>query len=54
MARLNRRTAERAAALLGARPGDRVLEVDSGRRVAIPLLVTSAPSGRVAGADPSD
>ncbi len=55
MARLNRRTAERAVALLEVRPGDRVLEIGFGPGVAVALLAdASAPSGRVAGVDPSD
>jgi ubiquinone/menaquinone biosynthesis C-methylase UbiE len=54
MARTNQRIARRAIELLDVRPGDRVLEVGFGPGVGIELLLSSSPSGWVAGIDPSE
>ena len=51
MARMNRRMAERAVALLDVEPSDRVLEIGFGPGVGIELLSRAASS--VAGIDPS-
>jgi ubiquinone/menaquinone biosynthesis C-methylase UbiE len=53
MARANRETVERAITLLDVQPGDRVLEIGFGPGVGIELLARAAPSGYVAGIDPS-
>lgn len=53
MARANRETVERAIALLDVQPTDRVLEIGYGPGVGIELLARAAPSGYVAGIDPS-
>lgn len=53
MARGNRRMAERIIDLLGAKPGDRVLEIGFGPGVAVELLARAVPDVTIAGVDPS-
>jgi ubiquinone/menaquinone biosynthesis C-methylase UbiE len=53
MARLNRDVAVWVVGLLDLRPNDRVLEVGFGPGVAIELLASLLPAGRVSGVDAS-
>jgi ubiquinone/menaquinone biosynthesis C-methylase UbiE len=53
LARANRSFAQEVVALLGIRASERVLEVGFGPGVGIELLARAAPSGAIAGVDPS-
>ncbi|MFO7277728.1 MAG: class I SAM-dependent methyltransferase [Pseudomonadota bacterium] len=53
MARANRRIAARVVDLLGAKAGERVLEIGFGPGVALELLARSVPDVTIAGIDPS-
>jgi len=53
LARANRSFAQEIIALLKVRASERVLEVGFGPGVAIELLASAAPAGKIAGVDPS-
>jgi ubiquinone/menaquinone biosynthesis C-methylase UbiE len=54
LARANRSFAQEIVALLDVRPAERVLEVGFGPGVAIELLASAAPAGKIAGVDLSE
>ena len=54
LARANRSFAQEIIALLDVRPAERVLEVGFGPGVAIELLTSATPAGKIAGVDPSE